>query len=60
LDPTTFLLQHRIQRYKQVNMENLGIERKSILYQPLGLADVTVHPIVVHQCLALSVVPVPL
>jgi hypothetical protein len=48
IDPTTFLLQHRIQRYKQVNMKNLRKERKIISYQPMGLADVTVRPIVVH------------
>jgi hypothetical protein len=48
LDPTTFLLQHRIQRYKQVNMKNLQKQRKSVSYQPLGLVDVTVHPVVVH------------
>jgi hypothetical protein len=30
IDPGTFLLQHRIQHYKQVNMKNLQKERKSI------------------------------
>jgi hypothetical protein len=59
-DPSTFVLQHRIQRYKQVNMKNLRKERKSVSYQPLGLADMTVHPVVVHQWLALSVLSVPL
>jgi hypothetical protein len=58
-DPSTFLLQHRIQRYKQVNTKNLRKERKSVSYQPLGLVDMTVHPVLVHRQLALSVLPVP-
>jgi hypothetical protein len=48
LDPNTFLVEHRIQHYKQVNTKNIQKERKSISYQPLGLADVTVRPIVMH------------
>jgi hypothetical protein len=32
---------------------------KSVLYQPLGLADVPVHPIVVHRWLGLLVLLVP-
>jgi hypothetical protein len=60
IDPSTFLLQHRIQHYKQVNMKNLWKERKSISYLPLGLAYMTVHPVVVHQCLSLLVVLVSL
>jgi hypothetical protein len=30
IDPSTFLLQHKIQYYKQVNTKNLWKERKSI------------------------------
>jgi hypothetical protein len=60
IDPSTFLPQHRIQHYKLVNTKNLWKERKNISYQPLGLADVTAHAIVVHRCLALLVVLVPL
>jgi hypothetical protein len=55
-DPTTFLLQHIIQCYKQVNTKHLRKERKNVSYQSLGLAGVTIHPIVVHCRLALSVV----
>jgi hypothetical protein len=36
-------------------MKNLREERKIISYLSLGLVDVTVHPVVVHQLLALSV-----
>jgi hypothetical protein len=57
-DPSTFLLQQRIQCYKQVNVKNIWEERKIISYPPLGLADVIVHPVVVHRQLALSVQPV--
>jgi hypothetical protein len=57
-DPSTFLLQHRIQCYKQVNMKNLREERKIVSYLPLCLADVTVRPIMVHRQLALSVLSV--
>jgi hypothetical protein len=57
-NPSTFLLQHRIQCYKQVNTKNLQEERKIVSYPPLGLVDVIVHPVVVHQWLALSVLPV--
>jgi hypothetical protein len=56
--PSTFLLQHRIQHYKLDNTKNLRKERNIISYQPLGLADVTVRVIVVHQRLAPSVVPI--
>jgi hypothetical protein len=41
-------------------MKNLWKERKSISYQSLGLAGMTIRPVVVHRCLAPSVVPVPL
>jgi hypothetical protein len=54
-DPGTLLLQHRIQYYKQVNMKNLGEERKIVSYPPLGLAYVTIRPVVVHLWLALLV-----
>jgi hypothetical protein len=57
--PSTFPLQHRIQRYKQVNTKNLRKERRIVSYPPLGLADMTVRPVVVHQRLALSVLLVP-
>jgi hypothetical protein len=50
-----FLLQHRSQRYKQVNKKNLREERKIISYPSLGLADVTICPVVVHRLLDLSV-----
>jgi hypothetical protein len=59
-NPSTFHLHHRIQHYKQVNTKNLRKEKKSVSYQPLGLADVTICPIVVHRWLDLSVLPVPL
>jgi hypothetical protein len=39
-------------------MKNLRKERKSVSYQPLGLADMTVRLIVVHQRFALLVLPV--
>jgi hypothetical protein len=45
-DPSTFFLQHRIQRYKQVNTKNLREERKILSYPSLGLADVTIRPVV--------------
>jgi hypothetical protein len=35
-------------------------KRERISYQPLGLVDVTVRPIVVHRHLALSIEPIPL
>jgi hypothetical protein len=54
-DPSTFLLQHRSQRYQQVNMKNLWKERKNVSYPPLGHAHMTVRPVVVHWRLALSV-----
>jgi hypothetical protein len=54
-DPSTFLLQHRIQCYKQVNTKSLQEERKIVSYPPLGLVDVTVCLIVVHRWLALLV-----
>jgi hypothetical protein len=57
-DRSTFLLQYRIQCYKQVNTKNLKKERKSVSYLPLDLADVTVHPVVVHWRLALSLLSV--
>jgi hypothetical protein len=47
-------------------MKNLRREREResvcvcVSYQPLGLADVIVRPIVVHRWLALSVLPIPL
>jgi hypothetical protein len=53
--PNTFLLQHRIQRHKQVNMKNLWKERNIVSYQPLGLMDVTIRPMVLHRRLSLSV-----
>jgi hypothetical protein len=40
-------------------MKNIWNEKKNVSYQPLGLADMTVHHIVVHHWLALSVLPVP-
>jgi hypothetical protein len=39
-------------------MKNLQKERKIVSYKHLGLADVIVHPVVVHQRLALSVLPI--
>jgi hypothetical protein len=39
-------------------MKNLWKERKSESYQPLGIADMTIRPVVVHHCLALSIVPI--
>jgi hypothetical protein len=39
-------------------MKNLQKERKIVSYPPLGLVDVTVRPVVVHQLIALSVQPV--
>jgi hypothetical protein len=54
-NPRTFLLQHRIQSYKQVNMKNLQEGRKIVSYLPLDLAEMTVRPIVVHRQLALLV-----
>jgi hypothetical protein len=56
--PQYFLLQHRIQCYKQINMKNLLEERKIVSYLPLGLVDMTVCPVVVHRRLALSVLPI--
>jgi hypothetical protein len=54
-DPSTFLLQHIIQCYKQVNTKNLREERKIVSYPPSSLADVTVCPVMVHRWLAPSV-----
>jgi hypothetical protein len=35
-------------------MKNIGEERKIVSYLPLGLADMTIFPTVVHQRLASS------
>jgi hypothetical protein len=40
-------------------MKNLRKERKSVSYQPLGFADLTARPVVVHWWLALSILSVP-
>jgi hypothetical protein len=57
-DPNTFVLQHRIQCYKQVNTKKEEI--KSISYPPLGLADMIIRPVVAHRWLAPLVQPVQL
>jgi hypothetical protein len=57
-DPSTFLLLHIIQCYKQVNTKNIREERKIVSYPPLGPVDVTVCPIVVHRHHALLFQPV--
>jgi hypothetical protein len=57
IGPSTFLLQHIIQCYKQVDMQNC-IARVRVSYHPLCLVDVTVRTIVVHGCLAQLVLPV--
>jgi hypothetical protein len=59
-DPSTFLLQHKIQCYKQVNTKNLWKERKSVSYQPQGwlYRFCYVGSVVVYWWLALSVLSV--
>jgi hypothetical protein len=56
---STFLPQQRIQCYKHIIFKTYRM-RERVSYHPMGLADVIVCAVVVHRCLALSVVPVSL
>jgi hypothetical protein len=51
IDPSTFLLQHRIKLVTQ----KLRIKFLSLSYHPQRLVDMSVHTIAVHQGLALLV-----